>query len=78
MCFVEGRLETRRLGSVSGHGSESESVYDTGDEDILEAVMRTAATSSDRRPRDKRKAKDSSDRRSCKATVIFIVCNFQL
>jgi type II secretory pathway pseudopilin PulG len=41
----------------SGNGSESESVYDTGDDaDIMDAVIRTATGSLDRRPlRDRRR-----------------------
>lgn len=64
------------VGRLGGQVSETESVCDTGDEDILEAVMRTAAaSSSDRRPRDKRKSKDS-DSKSCKSSlsnVVYIV-----
>jgi hypothetical protein len=43
--------------SSAGNGSESESVYDTGDDaDIMDAVIRTATASMDRRPlRDRRR-----------------------
>ena len=68
-------MDSRRLGGggggggSSGHGSESEGLYDTGDEDIMEAVLRTAAASAERRaPRDRPRKSScgkDADRKSC-------------
>ena len=48
-------------------GSENESVYDTGDDDILETCVRTAALSNNKRdPREPRKRARNRERKSRK------------
>ena len=54
----KARLKCTILGQLNGYGSEAESANDTGDEDLLGAVIRSAASSpaTQRRPsRDKRR-----------------------
>ena len=53
------------------HGTDTESNYDTAEDDILEAVVRTATAPTDKRPRERRRARNR-DRKSCKYIYISI------
>jgi len=75
ITMILGKLDTRKLGSTGSFhgGSESEGLCDTGDEELLEAVKRTATASLDRKARDKRatrSSKDLTDSKLCKCMTL--------
>ena len=63
-----------KTGSGAGaKGSDSESQYDTAEDDILEAVVRSATSVPTSRQRERRKARNA-DRKSCKSNCCLVIC----
>jgi len=68
MSIDKGRPSLAPPQAPSDRGSESESVYDTGEDDILEACVRTAAAPSNRNPRERKRARNR-ERKSLRRTL---------
>ena len=68
VCCVDQGQQARRTGltpSTRIKGSDSESHYDTADDDILDSVLRSAAHSGASRVRNRTRARNK-ERKSCK------------
>lgn len=53
---------------TSGTGTDTDSHYDTADDEILEACVKTATASSRKTPRERKRARNR-ERKSCKVTL---------
>ena len=61
---------------TSGTGTDTDSHYDTADDEILEACVKTATASSRKTPRDRKRARNR-ERKSCEcAAILDLLCFF--
>jgi hypothetical protein len=63
--------DARSLGSFKGGMTTDSDMYDTGDDEILEACVRTAATPLNKPHRERRRSRNH--RKSCKHLIYFLL-----
>jgi len=62
--FEDSSLKRSSMSSSRGCLTTDSEMYDTGDDELLEACVRTATTASTRAPRERKRARQN--RKSCK------------
>lgn len=72
-CFGVFLVESKFSSSRGCVTTDSE-MYDTGDDEILEACVRTATAAPTRAPRERKRA--SKHRKSCKSLNCVIISHF--